>query len=389
MISMKFSELSIDQRILKALSEMRFADMTAIQEKTIPKGLEGRDIIGEAMTGSGKTAAFGIPLIQKMAGRQGVQGLVLTPTRELANQVGTELKKFSRYMGLNVAIVYGGVDINPQINSIRNSEIVVGTPGRILDHISRGTLSLGRVRALILDEADRMLDMGFIDDIRKIISHTPKSRQTMLFSATIPEEIAYMAKHYMREPVRIATQKHIAKHLLKHIYYDVRREEKPSLLVHLIEKEKPSLALVFTGTRRAADFVDRCLQGSGIESKSIHGGHSQFARENILAGFHRGRPHILVATDVAARGLDIKNVSHVFNYDIPKTADDYVHRTGRTARFGKSGKAVSLLSKEDHPFFRSIIRYIEIEKGTLEGFKPVPVQAHRDRPQRREWRRRY
>jgi ATP-dependent RNA helicase DeaD len=370
---MKFSELTIDAKILKALHEMGFEDMTDIQEKTIPAGLAGKDLIGQAMTGSGKTAAFGIPLIQRVKPRGGVQALVLTPTRELCNQVAAEIVKFAKHYGVQVAAVYGGVSIEPQIQKVRHSEIVVGTPGRIMDHMERGTLSLKNIHMFVLDEADRMLDMGFIDDIRRIMRELPSKRQTMLFSATMPEDIVYIAKHYMNDPLRIKTQAHVAKHLLKHIYYDVKREEKPSLLLHLLNKEKPTLALVFTGTRGAADFVNRYLQSQGIESRSIHGGHSQSAREDILQGFHKGRPHILIATDVAARGIDVKNISHVFNYDVPKNAEDYTHRTGRTARFGEKGVAITLLSKEDHPAFRSIIRYIEIEKGRLDDFKAKPV----------------
>jgi ATP-dependent RNA helicase DeaD len=382
---MKFSELRIDQRILKALHEMGFEDMTDIQARTLPLGLEGKDVIGQAMTGSGKTAAFGIPLIQKIVKHKGIQALVVTPTRELADQVGTEMKKFSKHIGLNVSIVYGGVGYEQQINQIRHAEIVVGTPGRLLDHMQQGILSLKKVKILVLDEADRMLDMGFIDDIHKIISQTPKERQTMLFSATMPDEIVRLAHRYLKNPAKIKTQSQISKHLLKHYYYDVKQEEKLSLLLHLINHEKPSLALIFTGTRRAADFVNRYLQSNGVESKALHGGHSQAARTDILAGFHRGQPHILVATDLAARGLDIKNITHIFNFDIPKNAEDYTHRIGRTARFGKTGKAISLLSKNDHQAFQQIVRYIDIEK-IYHNFKLVPFRFSMHREERRERR---
>ncbi len=377
---MKFSELNIEKKMLTALNEIGFVEMTEIQKMFIPYGLQGKDAIAQAMTGSGKTGAFGIPIIQKIRSKGGVQALVLVPTRELCNQVAAELQKFSKYSNVHVAAVYGGVSIEPQIHKIRYSEIVVGTPGRILDHMKRGTLSLNNIQTLVLDEADRMLDMGFIEDIGKIISHTPQNRQTMLFSATMPDEILRIARRYMKDPVHVKTQLHVSRDLLKHIYYDVRHDEKLSLLVHLIEKEKPQLALVFTSTRRAADFVNRYLRSNGIESNAIHGGHSQFAREDILAGFHRGRPHILVATDVAARGLDIKNVSHVFNYDIPKDGEYYTHRTGRTARFGKAGKAISLLSREDHQLFRRITEKIRIEKAVAENFRPKPVVQSHQKP---------
>ncbi|MBI3190951.1 DEAD/DEAH box helicase [archaeon] len=388
-IIMKFSDLNIDKRILKSLSEMGFTEMTDIQEKTLPVALDGRDLIAQAMTGSGKTAAFGIPIAQHIERGKGIQAIVLTPTRELAVQVATEVKKFSKNSQLRTAIVYGGVSIEPQISELRHAEVVVGTPGRVLDHMQRGTLRLGGIKIFVLDEADRMLDMGFIDDIRRIISALPEKRQTMLFSATMPDEIVYIAKRYMKNPARIKTQTHISKHLLKHIYYDVRHDEKLSTLSGLIEKEKPSLAIIFCGTRRMANVVERYLRGINVEAKAIHGGLTQQQRSHIMDGFHRGRPHILVATDVAARGLDIKDVSHIFNFDVPKTAEDYTHRTGRTARFGKTGKAITILSKDDHESFRKIIRHIEIERGILD-FKPVPVRmqssythSNRNAPRRR------
>lgn len=384
---MKFSELSIKNEILKSLSDMKFDEMTDIQEKSLPAALQGKDLIGHAMTGSGKTFAFGIPIVQNIEHRKGVQALVLVPTRELANQVSEEMIKLSRRTMLSVAAVYGGVSINPQMNKIRHSEIVVGTPGRILDHMQRGTLRLDKVKIFVLDEADRMLDMGFIHDIKRILSALPEKRQTMLFSATMPDEIYYIAKRNMKNPERIKTQTHISKHLLKHVYYDVQHDCKLSALAGLIEIEKPSLAIVFCATKRMTDMVDRFLRNNGIESRAIHGDISQNQREFILQGFHRGRPHILIATDVAARGLDIKNVSHIFNYDVPKNAEDYTHRTGRTARSGKTGKAITLLSREDHDFFRKIVRDVEIEKLRL-TFEPKPIKFHSERREHRRFNRR-
>lgn len=389
---MKFSDIKIDPRILRALEEIKFHETTEIQMKALPPALEGKDVIGQAMTGSGKTAAFGIPIVQRIEQGAGLQALVLEPTRELANQVTQEMIKFSKYCNLRIAAVYGGVDIMPQIRALKNAEIVIGTPGRILDHMQRRTLSLRAIKILVLDEGDRMLDMGFIDDIKRIIGQTPETRQTMLFSATMPEEIVYLAKRYLKNPIRLATQHHISRHLLKHIYYDVKQDEKISALVHLIEQEKPSLAMIFCSTRHMTDIVARNLQNAGVEARAIHGGLTQSARMHVLEGFHRGRPHILVATDVAARGLDIQDVSHIFNFDIPKTADDYTHRVGRTARFGKTGKAISLLSSHDHLAFRGIIRQIEIEKGHLEGVKRIhtqPMRDHRRNEEHRRYPRRY
>lgn len=379
---MKFSELSIDQRIVKSLADMGFNEMTDIQSKSLTVALQGDDIIAQAMTGSGKTAVFAITIAQRVEQKKGIQALVITPTRELANQVSEEIMKFSKYCFLNVVAVYGGVSIENQIKKLYNAEIVVGTPGRLLDHMQRGTLKFNEIKILVLDEADRMLDMGFIDDIRKIISTLPKKRQTMLFSATMPEEIVYIARRYMKNPVRIKTQTQISRHLLKHFYYDIQRDKKLSALAGLIEREKPYLAIVFCATRRMTLVVDRFLRNAGVESKAIHGGITQYERTHILEGFHRGRPHILVATDVAARGLDIKNVSHIFNFDVPKSSDDYTHRIGRTARLGKTGKAITLLSKEDHGAFRKIIRNIEIEKARLD-FEPKAIIRSEHREQRR------
>ncbi|MFH0832999.1 MAG: DEAD/DEAH box helicase [Candidatus Aenigmatarchaeota archaeon] len=387
---MKFSELNIDKWIVKSLADIGFSEMTDIQEKSLTVALEGKDLIAQAMTGSGKTAVFGISIVQRTEQKNGIQALVVTPTRELACQVAEEITKFSKYSSLNVAAVYGGVSIEPQMKKLRYAEVVVGTPGRLLDHMQRGTLKFRNIKILVLDEADRMLDMGFIDDIRKIISALPLSRQTMLFSATMPEEIVYIAKKYMKDPVRIKTQTQISKHLLKHYYYDVQHDKKLSALAGVIEREKPSLAIVFCSTRGATMTVDRYLRNENIESKAIHGGITQYERTHILEGFHRGRPHILVATDVAARGLDIKNVSHIFNFDVPKTPDDYTHRTGRTARLGEKGKAITLLSREDHPAFQKIMRYVEVEKAIL-GFEPKPVKffkEERERGRFSRWRSR-
>jgi ATP-dependent RNA helicase DeaD len=313
--------------------------------------------------------------VQKMEPRKGVQGLILTPTRELAEQVYSEIVKFSKYTGIHACTVYGGVAFTPQVAKIRHSEIVVGTPGRIMDHMERGTLTLKGIKVLILDEGDRMLDMGFIDDIKRIASQTPASRQTMLFSATMPDPIILLARRYLKNPLHIKTQSQISELLLKHYYYNLKRDEKASVLAHLIKKEKPSLAIVFTATRRAADFVDRYLQDQKIESRALHGGHTQATRSSILEGFHRGKPHILVATDVAARGLDIKNVSHIFNYDVPNGPEEYTHRVGRTARFGKAGISITLLCREDHPSFQRIVKYMDIEQRELGDFKPVPVRG--------------
>ena len=374
---MKFEEIGIDPRITKALQEIGFTEMTDIQMKAIPVALEGKDIIGESMTGSGKTAAFAIPIIQQLKPREGVQTLIVAPTRELAMQISQEFEKFSKYMGLRTAVVYGGVSIVPQMEKIKHSEIVVGTPGRIVDHLTRRTLILDNLKVLVLDETDRMLDMGFIDDIKKIFSKAPSNRQTMLFSATVPEEIRFISSRFMKNPVKIFSQRHVSRNLLKHFYYDVNDENKTSLLAHLIKTEKPSLAIVFCSTRHMTDILEKRLCSAGVQARAIHGGLPQPSRINILEGFHKGRPRILIATDVAARGLDIKDVTHVFNYDIPKSADDYTHRIGRTARIGKEGKAISLLTRRDHESFRKLVQHIKIEKVFAKDFNPKTYESTR------------
>jgi ATP-dependent RNA helicase DeaD len=390
---MKFHDLSIDSRIKKALDENKFIDMTEIQADSIPACLEGKDVIAQAMTGSGKTAAFGVPVCEKIEKGRGIQAAIIGPTRELVNQVSEEMQKFGKYKQLSVATIFGGVSMEPQFLQLKHAEIVVATPGRMLDHMQRGTMKIDKIKILVLDEADRMLDMGFIDDIRKIISHTPASRQTLLFSATMPPEIIDIARHFMKNPVKIKGKQFVSSHLLKHYYYDIRPEEKLSLLEYLIKNEKPHLAIVFCGTRGTTDFVSRNLQSAGVEAKAIHGGLTQAGRMDVLKGFHRGKPHILVATDVAARGLDIKNVSHIFNYNLPKTLEDYTHRIGRTARFGKEGKTISLLSKEDHPFFSKIMAKIDVQKANIpKDFRPrIFVSRQPQRTNRRfgHMRRRY
>ena len=380
---MNFDEMKIDKQILDAINDMKFTKPTEIQEKSLPPALLGKDIIAQSMTGSGKTLVFAVPTIQYVEHGKGVQALVLAPTRELANQISEQFKKLSKYKKYRICEVFGGVSIEPQIHDLRTAEVVIGTPGRVLDHMRRGTINFKNLKIFVLDEADRMLDMGFIDDIKMVISNLPKKRQTMLFSATMPDEILFIARKYMNEPVRIMAQRHVEKHKLKQVYYDVKGEYKISLLLHLIEQEKPSLAIVFCSTRTTTDIVAHHMEESGIEAKAIHGGLTQSRRTNVLEGFHRGRPHILVATDVAARGLDIKNVSHIFNFDIPKTADEYTHRIGRTARIGKEGKAISLLSNHDHEAFRKIFSHFDIEKLKPEGFTPKFIPLRQERPQRR------
>ncbi|MBD3164627.1 DEAD/DEAH box helicase [Candidatus Woesearchaeota archaeon] len=364
---MKFRKLGIIEPIAKVIDEKGFDAPTEIQEKSIPLVTQGRDIIAGSATGSGKTLAFAAGILKNTNNTGKIQALVLTPTRELAEQVSRELERFSKYKNLATTTVYGGVSINPQIHKLQKTDIVVGTPGRILDHLERRTLDLRQVKTLVLDEADRMLDMGFIDDVEKIIRSCSRERQTLLFSATIYPEIAGLAKRYMNNPVKVSAEKYVDPSKLKQVYYDIKDNLKFSLLVHLLKHEQQGLVMVFSNTRRNVDFIAKNLKLNGIDSLPIHGGFSQAKRTNVMKHFHSGRAFVLVCTDVAARGLDIPHVSHIYNYDIPKDAKEYVHRIGRTARAGKEGKVINLLAGRDHENFDRVLREnrIKIEKEEI------------------------
>src|SRR3989344_181705 len=324
----------------KAILDLGFSEFTEIQEKCIPLIQQGKDIIGISYTGSGKTAAFGFPALEKVIPGKGIQVLVIVPTRELCNQVTKEFKKFVKYRRTYITDIYGGVAINPQIEHLRYADVVVGTPGRLLDHLSRGTLNTNKIRILILDEADKMFEMGFIDDLKKIVSRVPKESQKLLFSATMPPEIANIAKNYMHNPERIKGQTYVDKNKLIQHYYDVDKQNKFSLLVHLLKTSQKGLIIIFCGTRHIVDLVDKNLNRYNIKSQALHGGITQSRRKQVMDAFHNGKLDVLVASDVAARGLDIKNVKLIINYDIPKTSVDYIHRIGRTARAGNDGKVI-------------------------------------------------
>ncbi len=347
--------LGKENPLLASIKDREFDVPSEIQEKTIPIILEGKDVIAGAATGSGKTLAFAAGLINNIEKGKGIQGLILTPTRELAEQVTSQLLDFSKYKKLKVLAVYGGVSINPQIVQIPHSEIIVGTPGRVLDHLSRRSLDLRKINTLVLDEADRMLDMGFRDDVEKIISQCSKNRQTLLFSATISYDIVGLAQRYMKNPVEISAAPQVDPKKLKQVYYDVPDGIKYSLLIHLLKKENAKLIMIFCNTRRNVDFVAENLNKLGIEAIPIHGGYTQDKRNKILNLFHTEKVHVLVATDVAARGLDIKGVSHIYNYDIPPTIKEYTHRIGRTARAGEEGKIINILASRDYENFQCII----------------------------------
>jgi ATP-dependent RNA helicase DeaD len=369
---MKFEELKLKSELLRAVKELNFEETTEIQGKTIPVVLSGKDIVGQSQTGSGKTAAFGLPILNNIVSGKGVQAIILTPTRELCVQVHDTIKTMGKYTGLKMASVYGGVSIEPQIDAVRRSEIVIGTPGRVLDLLDRRALNLTNIQYFVLDEADRMLEMGFVDDILQILDHTPKNRQSLMFSATMPTQIKKIIQRYFKNPIYIKGQTQVDTKLLKQVYYNVKNEEKFSLLMHFL-KSYNGVSLVFCATREEVDIVSNNLATQGIKSMAIHGGLTQNKRLQVVELLKNKSITTLVATDVAARGLDIKDVSHVFNYDVPKSAEDYTHRIGRTARAGESGMAITLLVHRDYDNFGNVLRdrTLKIEKGVMPKFEMV------------------
>ncbi|MCK5625067.1 DEAD/DEAH box helicase [Candidatus Pacearchaeota archaeon] len=352
-----FEELGLNEKILGTLLNLGIKIPSEIQEKAIPLVLAGRDVIGGSATGSGKTLAFASVIIEKVQKNKGVQALVLTPTRELADQVANSIWKLSEHKDLNILPIYGGTNMGTQIREIPRTDIIVGTPGRILDHLQGGTLDLRGIKFLVLDEVDRMFDMGFQKDVEKIINVCPKKRQTMLFSATVSSEIDYLAEKHTQDAINVSVKSHIDHSQLKQVYYNVLDGLKFSLLAHLLRKEESDLVMVFCGTRRNVDFVADNLNSLGIKVKAIHGGMVQNKRNRVLKEFNSTKGvNVLVCTDVAARGLDIPGVSHVYNYDLPKTSVDYIHRIGRTARAGRDGIAINVLCSKDYENFGNILK---------------------------------
>ena len=352
---MKFSELGLDKNLLKIIGEVGFDSPTEIQEKAIPLVLKGKDVIGTSATGSGKTLAFSVGFIESVKKGQGVQVLVMVPTRELAEQVSKSIRVFSRHFDFSTLDVYGGVSIENQVHKIRHSEVIVGTPGRLLDHLRRGTLELSKVKNLILDEADRMVDMGFLKDVETIIKQcTMKKKQILLFSATLTGDVEYIKNKYMDNAKLVSAESHVDPGKLKQVFYDCPNHLKFSLLFYLLSKDKSGLVMVFCNTRQNSDMVADNLRRFGLKAVAIHGGLTQSKRKVTLRDFHAEDIPVLVCTDVAARGLDIKNVSHVYNYDIPPSSNEYIHRIGRTARAGKEGQAVSIVTQRDYDNFRKV-----------------------------------
>jgi len=379
---MKFDEFSLSNTLLDTINELGYTEPTEIQALSIPHILKGKDVIGESATGSGKTLAFGTGFESAVQPKAGLQAVILTPTRELAEQVRVELKTLWKRKNLKVISIYGGVGINPQIQDLKTAEVVVGTPGRMLDHLQRKTINMSKVRFLVLDEADRMLDMGFIDDVEKIVKACPKERQTLFFSATLPSIITKLAGRHMKSPIRVSAKKQVDPSKLRQVYYDCMPNHKISLLIHLLNQESSGLVMVFCNTRRTTDFVVKNLKKNKIDATGIHGGLTQNKRSRTLSSFNTGKVSVMVCTDVAARGLHIENVSHIYNYEIPQDPTDYVHRIGRTARAGEKGKVVNLLCSHDFENFDRVKRdYREfiIAKQDKVEFKKIHVQRPNER----------
>lgn len=367
-----FKDLGLVPEILRAIDDLGYEEPTPIQKAAMPTVLEGKDIIGQAQTGTGKTAAFSMPIIQKVVGDiKGPQALILTPTRELAVQVADEIRKFSKYStGVRTLAIYGGQPIERQIKALKAGvQIVVGTPGRIIDHINRRTVKLNQIHTVVLDEADQMLDMGFQEDIERILQETPEDRQTLLFSATIPKEIEQLAQTYQKKPKKIkVVHEVLTVPQIEQYYYEVRPHEKLDVLSRLLDMEKEGLTIIFCRTKKGVDELVESLQSRGYFAEGLHGDLKQTQRDRVMKKFREGTVELLVATDVAARGIDVNNVNIVINYDIPEDLEYYVHRIGRTGRAGKTGVTYTFVTGRQISLLKSIERFTK----TKIRRKPIP-----------------
>ncbi len=384
-LTMNFEDLKLAPAILKAVREQGYENPTPIQAQAIPAVLDGHDLLGGAQTGTGKTAAFVLPSLHRLSmtrsaqsrfGGTGIRMLVLTPTRELAAQVEESVREYGKYLQLSSTVIFGGVGMNPQISKLKKGvDILVATPGRLLDLQQQGMLDLGQVQILVLDEADRMLDMGFIHDVKKILALVPREKQSLLFSATFSDEIRDLANNLLRNPQSIqVTPRNTTVQRITQVIHPVGRSKKKALLAHIIQEQNWSQVLVFTRTKFGANNVAEFLTKNGIEAMALHGNKSQAARTQALAGFKSGDIRALVATDIAARGIDIDELPHVVNYEIPNVSEDYVHRIGRTGRAGNDGAAVSLVCLDEEGFMQDIERFTKqtIEVKVVDGFGPEP-----------------
>jgi len=373
-----FDTLGLRAELTRAIADQGYAQPTPIQAQAIPVVLAGRDLLAAAQTGTGKTAGFTLPLLQRLAaaepaGAKKIRALILVPTRELAAQVHESIRTYGKHLRLRATVVFGGVGFNPQADELRRGvDILVATPGRLLDHVQQRTVDLRHVETLILDEADRMLDMGFIHDIRRVLALLPSKRQNLLFSATFPDEVRKLANGFMRDPATVeVARRNTPAELVAQVAHPVRQDRKRELLAHLVKRNHWQQVLVFTRTKHGANRLAQQLGREGIEADAIHGNKSQGARTRALKRFKDNELRVLVATDIAARGLDIDALPHVVNYDLPHVPEDYVHRIGRTGRAGASGEAVSLVSQEDRPLMNAIEKLMnrKVERRAVAGFE--------------------
>jgi len=369
---MKFSDLNLSNEIVDKLKQQDITEPTKVQKESIPKIFEGKDVLVESETGSGKTLAFSLPIIESVEGNQ-TQALILSPTRELAKQISAEIRNAS---DKEVVTIYGGVDYKPQIKGAKTSSIVAGTPGRVLDLLNKGQLKVDDLDYFVLDEADRMLDMGFQDELEQIINHLPDQRQNLLFGATIPTGLKKMCDRYSIDPevIRIEESEHTRN--LDEKYVNAKRDEKVSMLYSLLEDRDRDLSIVFCKTKNTTRWLADKLRKNGIEARALNGDMSQNKREKVVYDFeYGGEIKVIVATDVAARGIDIDDVTHVFNYDVPDTADTYTHRIGRAGRQGREGEAITLLEKNDHQKFRKIKKKLDIPRMDKDSINMKKVQV--------------
>ena len=375
----RFDDLPLSDDVLDALEDMGFVEPSPIQKEAIPIALEGRDMIGQAQTGTGKTAAFGIPLVEKIdPNLRHVQALILVPTRELAEQVAGEINEIGQYKRVDAVAVYGGAGFAPQIKAFREgTPIIVGTPGRVMDHMRRRNLHLDHVRHFVLDEADRMLDMGFIEDIEWVMKRLPPRIQILLFSATMPTAIANLAEAFMRNPVTLSvSEDKLTVEGIEQVYYNVGYRNKLWALYRILEAERPELAFVFCRTKMEVDKVEQQLRAHGYRAEALHGALTQSSRNKVMENVRAGKTNIVVATDVLARGIDVSHCSHVINYDIPEDPEWYVHRIGRTGRMGKLGKAITFITRDES---RALLDLGDVSGGDLKLEEVPDIEAKKDK----------
>jgi ATP-dependent RNA helicase RhlE len=395
---MSFAILGLSAEILRAVTEQGYAEPTPVQAQAIPSILAGKDVMAGAQTGTGKTAGFTLPLLERLRihantsmspARHALRALILTPTRELAMQVAQSVGTYGKYLALKSSVIYGGVNINPQIKDLQSGvEILVATPGRLLDHVQQKTVNLSKVEILVLDEADRMLDIGFLPDIRRILALLPAQRQNLLFSATFSDEIKKLAEQFLNKPVLIeVARRNAAAETVTHVVHPVDHNRKRALLAHIIKQQDLRQVLVFTRTKHGANRLAQQLQRDGIHSTAIHSNKSQPQRTQALGEFKSGKVRVLVATDIAARGLDIDELPHVVNFELPHVAEDYVHRIGRTGRAGSTGDAVSLVCADEQEQLKDIERFLKLRLPVeiIAGFEPgQPFRGNAPAEPRRE-----